>query len=175
MASSSVHDPAILDVLSAIDPTSLDSKLYRAVFAGVDPTVGSLAGGRWAPPQAYEVLYASTNEACSIAEVYFHLRRQPIFPRRTVELHTLKVKTSNTIDISNPVTCKKLGLDGDAMLSLDYTRCRDVGHAAEFLGYDALIVRSARYDASNVVLILGNHNGGIESIGNRPIDWSKDI
>jgi len=175
MASSSVHDPSILDVLSAGESISLDTELYRVVFEGIDPTVGSLSGGRWAPPQTYEVLYTSTSANCALAEVYFHLRRQPIFPRRKVEIHTLQVTTTNSIDLSDATICAQLGLDNEALTSLDYEKCRDVGHAAEFLGFDALLVKSARFDAENVVILLGNHKGDMITKECREVDWSKDV
>lgn len=174
MASSSlVHDPKILDVLSTLDTVSIDARVYRAVFQGHDPTVGSLAGGRWSPPQTFEALYTSLKSDCAVAEVLFHLKRQPIFPSRAVEVHTLGVITRNTIDISTDSAIKALGLDEKALTLLDYTRCQDIGHAAEFLGFDSLRVRSARCDADNMVIIVGHLATAIEPVSFVVVDWSK--
>lgn len=127
MASSLVHDPRILDTLSAID----------------------------------------------IAEVLFHLNRQPIFPTHPVELHTLDIVTLRTIDISTDGARKALGLDGHALTSLDYAPCQDIGHAAEFLGFDSLRVRSARCGSDNIVIIVGHLTTAIKSISCEIVDWSK--
>ncbi len=151
---------------------SLETSAYRVVFQGRDPTVGSLAGGRWSPPQTFEALYTSLDAECAIAEVLFHLERQPIFPTRTVEIHTLGIVTERTIDISTESACDALNLDDSALISLDYRVCQDVGHAAEFLGFDSLRVRSARCDSDNIVIIVGHLTKAIEPISCEDVDWS---
>lgn len=173
MASSSVHDPRILDTLSAIDPVSLETQVYRVVFQGRDPTVGSLAGGRWSPPQTFEALYTSLDAECAIAEVLFHLNRQSIFPEHPVELHTLDIVTQRTIDISTDEASNALGLDKRALTSLDFAPCQDIGHAAEFLGFDSLRVRSARCGSDNIVIIVGHLTATIEPTSYEMVDWSK--
>lgn len=173
MAHSSVHDPGILDALSAIEPVSLEATVYRAVFQGRDPTVGSLAGGRWSPPQTFEALYTSLDAECAIAEVRYHLERQPIFPTRPVELHTLSVVTERTLDVSTDKACQTLGLDEAALTSLDYAACQEVGHAAEFLGFDSLKARSARCDYDNMVIIVCHLTNVIESTSCEVVDWSR--
>lgn len=173
MASSSVHDPKILDALSAMTPTPLGTTVFRAVFQGRDPTVGSLAGGRWSPPQTFEALYTSLNADGAIAEVSFHLERQSIFPTKPVELHTLGITTERTVDLSTDEACQTLGLDDHALTSLDYRQCQDIGHAAEFLGFDSLRVRSARFDSDNVVVVVGHLKRPIERVSQRPVDWSQ--
>ncbi|NJN48370.1 MAG: RES family NAD+ phosphorylase [Candidatus Competibacteraceae bacterium] len=173
MASSLVHDPKILDVLSTLDVASLETQVYRAVFQGRDPTVGSLAGGRWSPPQTFEALYTSFEPQCAIAEVHFHLNRQPVFPSRPVELHTLGIVTQRTIDVSTDKAMNALGLNEKVLTSLDYTPCQDIGHAAEFLGFDSLCVRSARCSANNMVIIVGHLASVIEPKSFRVIDWSE--
>jgi RES domain-containing protein len=170
---SSVHDPRILDALSAIEPVSFEATVYRAVFQGRDPTVGSLAGGRWSPPQTFEALYTSLDAECAIAEVRYHLERQPTFPSRPVELHALNVVTERTIDISTEEACRALGLDEAALGSLDYTACQEVGHAAEFLGFDSFKVRSARCDSDNMVIIVCHLTNAIEPASWEVVDWSK--
>lgn len=173
MARSSVHDPKILDTLSSLNATSIQAKVYRAVFAGRDPTIGSLAGGRWSPPQTFEALYTSLHPGCAIAEVLFHLERQPIFPTRAVELHTLDVKTENTIDLTTQEACLELGLDERALTSLDYSVCQEIGHAAEFLGFDALRVKSARSESDNMVIIVGHLIAPIVPLSKEKVDWPK--
>lgn len=173
MANSSVHDPKLLDVLGALDPVSIKAQVYRAVFQGRDPTVGSLAGGRWSPPQTFEALYTSLTPDCAVAEVLFHLKRQPVFPSRPVELHTLGVVTRNTIDISTDNAVETFGLDEKTLTSLDYTRCQEIGHAAEFLGFDSLRVRSARCDANNLVIIVGQLTTTIKPVSFEVVDWSE--
>ncbi len=173
MVRSAVHDPRILDALSAIEQVSLEATVYRAVFQGRDPTVGSLAGGRWSPPQTFEALYTSLDAECAIAEVRYHLERQPIFPGRPVELHTLSVVTERTIDISTGKACRALRLDEAALTSLDYTACQEVGHAAEFLGFDSLKVRSARCDSDNMVIIVCHLTNAIEPASCEVVDWSR--
>ena len=173
MGSASVHDPEILDVLSAIEATRFDGSVYRAVFRGRDPTVGGLAGGRWSPPQTFETLYTSFKADCAIAEVQYHLERQPIFPSVPVEVHELAVATSKTIDISTKAACDALGLDDRALSSLDYSRCQAIGHAIEFLGFDSFVVKSARCESENLIIIVGNLVADIVSLSFEVVDWSK--
>ena len=173
MASSSVHDPKILDVLSAIAPVALEATVFRAVFQGRDPAIGTLAGGRWSPPQTFEALYTSLSAECAIAEVQFHLERQSIFPSRPVEVHTLGIITERTIDISTESARNALGIDSATLTSLNYEVCQNVGHAAEFLGFDSLQVPSARCDADNMVIIVGHLASPIVSSFKRIVDWTR--
>lgn len=173
MGSASVHDPKILDALCAIESTRFEGAVYRAVFQGRDPTAGSFAGGRWSPPQTFETLYTSFSSECAIAEVQFHLERQPIFSSVPVEVHELAIATSKTIDISSDEACDALELDDHALASLEYSRCQEIGHAIEFLGFDSFIVKSARCRSENLVIILGNLLAKIDSVSFEVVDWSK--
>lgn len=173
MASSFVHNPKTLDVLSALDPFSFESQVYRVVFEGRDPTIGSLAGGRWAPPDEFETLYTSVDADCAIAEVLFHLERQPLFPATPVELHTLEVHTTRTIDITSDNTWEALELDSETLTALNCEHCQHIGHAAQFLGFDAIQVRSARHPSNNLVVFVGHVTEPILSKTHVVIDWSE--
>jgi len=173
MGSASVHDPEILDVLSAIEATRYEGSVFRAVFQGRDPTVGSLAGGRWSPPQTFETLYTSFKADCAIAEVQFHLERQPIFPSVPVEVHELAVATTKTIDISTTGACDALGLDDRTLASLDYSRCQEIGYAIEFLGFDSFVVKSARCEFENLIIIVDNLVAAITSLSSEVVNWSN--
>jgi len=171
VAHGAVHDPQLLEVLSGLPTKSLSDQVFRVMFADRDPTMGSLAGGRWAPPQEFPVLYTSFKKDCAIAEVLYHFERQPIFPSAPVIVSTLQVNTEKTLQLTAPSTLDTLALTDNLLSGLEYGPCQRIGHAAYFLGCDGIIVPSARHDAHNLVLFMDRIPSDPEVVMTAAVDW----
>src|SRR5271163_5222776 len=116
------RDPALLDALDAFDRVRYAGDTWRVVRRGRDPLQGSASGGRW-DPTLFDVLYTSLNPDGAIAEVHFHLSRQPVFPSKIkYELYRIRTTTAKTLILP----------DLEAMVSLggDPSRYREILYEA---------------------------------------------
>ena len=120
------------------------------------------------------VLYGAAHQDGAIAEIEFHLSRgQPIFPSRMRhDLFEHSVKTRQTLVLADMEQLKRLGVDDNRYRELLYSRTQEIGAAAAFLGFDGLIVPSARWNCQNIILFLEAINlEEIRTISIQPIDW----
>ena len=62
-----------------MDPQRYVGSVWRMTWASRNPLVGGTGGGRWHPPNEFEVLYTSTVADGAMAEIYFHLSKAPVF------------------------------------------------------------------------------------------------
>lgn len=123
---------------------------------------GYPAGARWDPPDGFDVIYAALDPDGARAEVFFHLNRAPVFPSRTTfMLHRFAVRTRRSLRLTRN-TLASLEVDMERYTEIDYrtlpTRTQEIGDAAFFLGFDSLVVPSARADGNNLVLFVGRLN-----------------
>lgn len=167
------HDDRLLDALGGLEGTPFQGRVWRVVRHGRSLLDGSRAGGRW-NPRHLSVLYCALAAEGAVAEIFFHLNRgQPVFPSRMRhDLFELQVRTGNTLRLAGMQQLKKLGVDEGRYRELFYDRAQEIGDAAAFLGFDGLIVPSARYDCDNLVLFLSEFDlENIEVVSQTPIDW----
>jgi hypothetical protein len=175
MASGSrqARDPDLIDALDARTRTTFEGTLWRVVREGRDPLEASRAGGRWDLGSS-DVLYTSMEPDCAIAEGEYHLSQQPVFPSRIRSFcHELRVRASSVIRLETLAELVDLGVDAARYREPLYERTREIGDAAAFLGCDALIVPSARWNCLNVVLFLESVESDSIEIAGKPksIDW----
>jgi hypothetical protein len=78
---------------------------------------------------------------------------QPLRPKARRFLYELRVSARKVLRIRLS-DFPALGLDPSLSESSDFAACQRVGAHAAFLGYDAIIVPSARADGSNVVIFV---------------------
>ncbi len=154
------RDYALLDAIEAIDPVHYHGSVWRAAGDGHDPCRCSRSGGRW-DDGTFDVLYTSEMADGAIAELYFHLKRgQPVFPSQVrYRLHEIFSHLDRALRLVDMAALERLGLDTSKYGRLsyqerqaEYPRSQDIGEAAHFLGFDGLIVPSARWDCRNVIL-----------------------
>jgi hypothetical protein len=88
----------------------------------------------------------------AMAEMSFHLSMLTPLPTKPIAMHRLQVSVYKAISIER-TDFPLLGIDPNKFASLDYDRCQTVGDAAGFLGFDALLVPSARWHCKNLVLL----------------------
>ncbi len=166
------RDHQLLDALGNLEPESFEGTVWRAVRNGRQPLEGSSARGRWSPGH-FDVLYTSLDPDGARAEVYFYLSRQPVFPSRLrYWLYELNVKTKETLRFANTEALLGLGIEEARYREVLYDRTQAISDAAQFMGFDGLIVPSARWDCLNLVLFIDSVDlDEIDIEEKAAIDW----
>lgn len=169
------HDDRLLDALGELERGAFSGRIWRVVRYGRTVLDGSRGGGRWNPDHL-SVLYCAQEADGAVAEIFFHLSRgQSVFPSRMRhDLFELRIQTENTLRLVEMEQLEKLGVDPARYHELLYERTQQIGDAAAFLGFDSLIVPSARYRCNNLVLFLAEFNlENVEVVSQTPIDWNE--
>jgi hypothetical protein len=91
----------------------------------------------------------------ALAEVCFHLSLYTPLPSKPIRLHLLRTSTKRSLRLKIG-DLVRLGMDETSYGNRDYERCQQIGAAVGFLGYDGLIVPSARWTCENLVLFPDN-------------------
>jgi RES domain len=168
-----VHDRTILDALEGLDFQSVEKTAWRVARRGRDPLRGAVANGRWNAVGEFEVLYSSLSAKGALAEVGHRLSLEPVWPSRIQhEIHALKVKADRVLALSDLQQLEKLGVNVAKFESYDYAATQAIAAAAHFLEFDALIVPSARYSGSNLVIFLDRLQTHPELINTELVDWA---
>ncbi|MCP5365680.1 MAG: RES family NAD+ phosphorylase [Hyphomicrobiales bacterium] len=149
-----IHDRELLDALEAFEPSPYSGTAWRTSWVTRDPLLGSAAGGRWHPPGTFEALYTSLDSDGSLAEIYYHLSRAPVFSSSHMRLHRLAVRTEHTLRLDTVAILESLGIEAADFPSANLARSQEIGSAAHFLEFDSLLVPSARSAGLNLVLFL---------------------
>lgn len=167
------HDLDLLDALEALPTAAFSGDIWRIVRQGRDPLQGYPSAGRWDPGR-FDVLYTALARKGALAEVYFHLSRQPVFPSKLNSiLHRITVTTRHTLRLADMAALAALGVDIGTYAGLDYTRTQTIADAAAFLGFDGIIAPSARWDGSNLILFLDRFGPGDLMVAEQePVDWA---
>ncbi len=155
-----IRDSALIDALEGAPTTIYEGTVWRAVREGHDVLQGSSYGGRW-DDGTFDVLYTSEKADGAIAEIYFHVSKgQPVIPSKVVyRLYELRVEMQRALMLADLAALADLGADTTrygalsyAERSQEYPRPQDIAEVAHFVGFDGLIVPSARFECLNVVL-----------------------
>jgi RES domain-containing protein len=173
------RDRALLDALDAFDRDPYSGETWRVVREGRDPLQGSASGGRW-DPTLFDVVYTSLDPDGAIAEVHFHLSRQPVFPSKIqYGLHRIKIRTEKTLRLPDLNTMIPLGVDPARYREILYEPTQAIGDAAYFLGFDSIIAVNARWSCNNLILfsdqIAPTNLEVIESLEVNWIEWRKKL
>lgn len=166
-------DDRLLDVVGAFEGQLFDGTMWRVVRTGRDVLDGSRGSGRWNTSEM-SVLYGAAEQNGAIAEINFHLNLgQSVFPSRMRhDLFELAVKARRTLMLADMEQLKRLGVDDSRYRELLYIRTQEIGAAAAFLGFDGLIVPSARWNCQNIILFLDVIDlEEIRTISSQPVDW----
>lgn len=177
-----VRDSALIDALEAAESESYEGSVWRVVREGKDPCLCSSAGGRW-DDRTFDVLYTSAKRDGAIAEMYFHLSRgQPITPSMVrYKVFELSVSLSRMLRVATLDDLARLGFDEATFgqLSYDervqeYPRTQDIAETAHFLEFDGLLVPSARWNCTNIVVFCDEVPAGSREVveDHGLIDWT---
>ena len=151
-----IHDPQLLDRLSAFDPIKFDGEVFRATRTNLDPLTPSTSGGRWAPKNGPAVLYMSTQHEGALAEIAFHWSQFHPLPSKPAALHRIGLATRRTMRLLR-ADLDDLGVDWARYGEISYERSQAIGAAVAFLECDGLLAPSARWSCDTVVLFMDNH------------------
>ena len=167
------RDHRLLDALGTLETEPFEDVVWRVVRDGRRPLEGSSARGRWSPGH-FDVVYTSLDPDGARAELYFHLTRQPVFPSRIrYWLYELNVKTKETLRLANTDALLGLGVEEARYREVLYDRTQAISDAAQFMGFDGLIVPSARWDCLNLVLFVDSVDlDEIDIEEKSAIDWT---
>jgi RES domain-containing protein len=174
-AAGRIHDRSILDALEKLTPAPFDSDVWRVARQGRDPLQGSSANGRWNAPGELEVLYTSEQRDGALAEVGFRLSLEPVWPSRIQhQIHVLAVKAERTLRLVDMRELEKLGVDITRYETFDYGATQAIAAAAHFLEFDGLLVPSARFACSNLVLFSDRVLGPdyLQLVSSEDVDWA---
>jgi RES domain-containing protein len=160
-----VHRPprpkALLDAIEAEISTRYGGQVWRVVTDGFDPLRPSRAGGRW-DDGSFDVLYTSASRDGALAESWFHAAEgQPIIPSKVAKrLYQIEAELHRVLDLSGDGKLASLGVNMAAYGKLSYIQrveeypaLQQIGEVAFFHEYQAVIVPSARWPGTNVVIM----------------------
>ena len=118
---------------------------------GQRPEFANTKGARWNPP-GVPTLYFSMERQVATAEGDYlsSVQPQPIAGVR--QIHQLELDLQRVLDLTDRDQLRALGVTNNDLVSNDYTACRRVGGTAEWAGYQAIIVPSARSMGANLVV-----------------------
>ena len=172
MADRRPRDLDLLDKVDALPRTPYEGTVWRIAREGRDPLQGYPAAARW-DPGTFDVIYTSLAREGSLAEIHFHLSRQPVFPSKLVSvLHRITLRTRRALQLADISAVEALGVRADRYGELDYGCTQAIGDAAYFLGFDGLLVPSARWDCQNLVVFtdqLAPEDMAVEELA--VVDW----
>jgi RES domain-containing protein len=178
-----VHRPprpkALLDAIEVETPAKFSGQVWRVVTDGFDPLRPSRAGGRW-DDGSFDVLYTSAARDGALAESWFHAAKgQPIIPSKVAKrLYQIEAELHRVLDLSGNGKLASLGVNMAAYGRLSYIQrieeypaLQQIGEVAFFYEYQAVIVPSARWPSSNVV-IMTEHVAltQLEIVADEPVD-----
>jgi RES domain-containing protein len=148
-----IHDPELLDAIERLGAEILDSAtVWRHMFNDNPPELSNSRGARW-NPAGLAAIYTSEHRETAVAEGQHAMDSQPLRPRTRRFVYELRVTARKVLRIRES-DLAVLGLSRSDLESPDFSACQTVGAHAAFLGYDALIVPSARAMGANVVIFV---------------------
>lgn len=177
------RDNKLIDALEAVDPILYENTVWRVVREGRDATMCSNSGGRW-DDGTFDVLYTSEKKEGAIEEMRFHLMRgQPVMPSQIkYRLYEIDLALDRALKLLDLKALQKIGLNTSRYGQLsyqeknaEYPRSQDIGEVAHFLGFDGLVVPSARHDCLNIIAFCDLVPPDAMSVktDHGEVDWEK--
>lgn len=169
------RDIAVLDSVDALSRNSFAGPVWRITREGRDPLQGSPSNSRWCNGE-FDVLYTCLDRDGAIAEIYALLAAQPVFPSKIQSfVHRLDVAAEQALVLADHQALERLGVDVSRYREREYARTQALADAAYFLGFDGLIVPSARWPCQNAVLFsdrIAPSAIALTESEPAPVDWS---
>src|SRR5579863_2868652 len=166
-----IHDRVILDALESLDSEPFHGTVWRVTRRGRDALRGAAVHGRWGPDGEFEVLYTSLLQEGALAEIGYRLSLEPVWPSRIEhEIHQIEVQAERPLRFADLTSLAPLSVDPARCRSFDYAATQAVTAAANFLGFDGLVVPSARYNCANFV-IFTERAPALALAGSAAVDW----
>lgn len=168
------RDLRLLDEVDSLARRSVSGALWRVVRNGRDPLQGGRSASRWCNGE-FDVLYTSLERDGAIAEILALLSLQPVFPSKIAfHVHRLAVSAKACLQLTDLPALARLGVEVERYHERDYGQTQAIADAAYFLGFDGLLVPSARWRCTNAVLFTERIEPAhltIEAAEPESIDW----
>jgi RES domain-containing protein len=168
------RDIALLDSIDALDREVISLEAWRVVRAGRDPLQGAPSRSRWCN-ETFDVIYTSLERDGAVAEIFSLLNSQPVFPSKIeAHAHRISVNLTKVLRLDGLEKLAALGVEISRFKEREYVRTQAIADAAHFLDFEGLIVPSARWNCSNLVIFSDRivpdavSHKGFET---DPIDW----
>ncbi len=168
------HERDILDSLEAMEPEGFDGTVWRVTGEGRDPPRGSVAEGRWSPAGEFEVLYTGLERDGALTEIGYRLSREPVWPSRARHaVHRLGAHVARALRFPDLASLAPFGMVAERYGTLHDGATQSLAAAAQFLGFEALVVPSARSPALHLVVFLDNlvAADALHVEATEPVDW----
>ncbi len=141
-------DRHLLAGVDALGSVALSTVAFRHVAEGRHPLSGAgarLHGGRWNPPESFSTLYLALERETTIAELYRLASRQGMIPEDFLprRMYRYEVALAAVLDLRDPTARLQLELSDADLRSVDASRCRSIGVAANQLGFECILAPSA--------------------------------
>ena len=168
------RDLRLLDQVDAVPRRAHDGAAWRVTPDGRDPLQGGRSLSRWCNGE-FDVLYTSLERDGAIAEAHALLSLQPVFPATvTFRVHRLRVALRQALHLVELPMLAELGVDTQRYRERDYRRTQEIADAAHFLGFDGLLVPSARWRCTNCVVFterVAAESLALEETETEAVDW----
>ena len=138
-----IYPPEMLDLLQSAAVSKWDGTVYRHMFGSHAPVRVNMTGARWNEPNL-AAIYASCERETALAEAEYYINMEPRRPRSKRTIFTIHVSLRKVIDLTAAGLLAQLDITDDVLAAIDHTPCRTVGGAVNWLGYNGLLVPSAR-------------------------------
>ena len=165
-------DPELLAALDGLDGRPYAGPLWRVTWAARNPLAGSWGGGRWSPEGSFEVLYTSLDASGALAEAYYHLSRAPVMSSSHMLLNKLSLSMENVLELDVD-QLEALGMEHPRASRPRSNLGQRIGEAAFMLDYRGLLVPSARWDCSNLVIFL--NQGSFDTNEHLSFEHASDV
>lgn len=169
------RDLALLDSVDAFPRQPFTGTVWRVSREDRDPVLAGRSPSRWCNG-TFDVLYTSLERNGALAEIHALLSSQPVFPSKLrFFVHRIAVRAERTLRLAELDTLQRLGVDIGRYRERDYRRCQEIADAAYFLGFDGLIVPTARWSCLDLVLFTDRvppENLELADSETNPVDWS---
>jgi hypothetical protein len=117
-------------------------------------------------------LYTSLEREGALAEISYYWAQLTPRPSKPIVVHRLTVVATRTLNLVR-TDLERFGVDMARFSERDYSRTQQIGGACAFLGYDGLMVPSARWDCENLVIFSENHglSNDLSKLESEEVDW----
>ncbi len=149
------YDPRLLDALEALPARNWQGRVWRHMFNDYRPDRVNTSGARWNPPGT-GAIYTALDRSTALAEGQHAVDIQPrrFYAKRV--LYQVEVSVTELVDLTAPGALAAVDLTLDDVHSDDHRACQRVGGAVAWLERGGLLVPSARYSGSNLVILIGS-------------------
>jgi RES domain-containing protein len=148
------------NILASLKSNSWSGTVYRLMLGENPPDRENTQGARWNPPELAAV-YTSLKAETAIAEVEYNLAHQTRPVRRDLRktLYELHVTLAGVVDLSPAMQAfARFGIGLDQLFSDDMKISQKIGRSIAWLGFDGLLVPSARAEGMNLVIYPSRAN-----------------